>query len=120
METYNPDRSLDPSAWLALDEAKRIELVQNYHENSEHELTDDALRAHCSLHVIVENQLAMGVKYIPETITKLSRQGLQRHEAIHAIGAIILDDVLALLKGDIQEFSPSKYRRKLEKITAKR
>lgn len=83
-------------------------------------MTSDALSAHSSIHVIVENQLAMGVELIPATIAKLTRQGLDRHEAIHAIGAIITVDIFDMLKGNIQEFSPSKYRRKLEKITAKR
>jgi len=120
MDTYNPSKPLVPQTWLALDEATQITLVQSYHESIEHELTDEALSVHCSLHVIVENQLAMEVEYIPETIAKLTRQGLERHEAIHAIGAIILDDVFAIARGDTQEFSPSKNRKKLAKITAKR
>jgi hypothetical protein len=70
--------------------------------------------------VIVENQLAMGVDLIPSTFAKLTRQGLSRHETIHAIGAIISEDIFNVMKGDTKEFSPKKYRRKLEKLTAKR
>ena len=72
------------------------------------------------IHAIVENQLAMGVELVPETIKKLIRQGLYRHEAIHAIGAIVAEDMFNLMKGNIKEFSLQRYRRRLEKITAKR
>ena len=120
MEKYDPFKSIDPEEWLELDEAERIELVRGFHEILEGEMPDDALSIHSSVHVIVENQLAMGVECIPETIAKLTRQGLDRHEAIHAIGAIVSEDLFDMVKGNVQEFSPKKYRRKLEKITAKR
>ena len=120
MEKYDPNKSMEPEEWLALDEPDRIELVRVFHEKLDDEMPSDALSVHSSIHVIVENQLAMGVELIPETITKLTRQGLDRHEAIHAIGAIIAGDIFEMLKGNIQEFSLKKYRRKLEKITAKR
>ena len=120
MKKYDPFKSIDPEEWLELDEAERIELVRGFHEILEDEMPDDALSIHSSVHVIVENQLAMGVECIPETIAKLTRQGLDRHEAIHAIGAIVSEDLFDMVKGNVQEFSPKKYRRKLEKITAKR
>ena len=120
MKTYDPINLIEPKEWLALDEYDRINLVRSFHETLGDEMEGDALSVHSSIHVIVENQLAMGVELIPETIGKLIRQGLDRHEAIHAIGAIISADIFDILKGDIQEFSPKKYRRKLEKITAKR
>lgn len=75
---------------------------------------------HCTIHAVVENQLALGVEYVPETLAKLMRQGLDRHESIHAIGAVLIEDIYSLLKSNAREFSMKKYRRKLEKITAKR
>ncbi|NMR27159.1 hypothetical protein HH219_16740 [Pseudoalteromonas sp. NEC-BIFX-2020_015] len=45
---------------------------------------------------------------------------MNRHEAIHAIGALISEDIFDVLNGNAEEFSQKKYRRKLEKITAKR
>jgi hypothetical protein len=120
MDTYNPNKTVDSEIWLELDEGIRIQLVHDFHSELELEMTDDALRVHSSIHVIVENQLAMKVDFVPETLAKLTRQGLSRHEAIHAIGAIISEDIFDLMKGNSEEFSPKKYRRKLEKITAKR
>jgi hypothetical protein len=120
MDNYNPNKSVDAENWLALDEAIRIELVHDFHSELDLEMPADALSVHSSIHVIVENQLAMGVDLISETIAKLTRQGLNRHEAIHAIGAIISEDIFDIMKGNTEEFSPIKYRRKLDKITAKR
>lgn len=120
MQTYDPYKTVDPDQWLALDEVERLVLVKIFHEETEDDMPADALSAHSSIHVIVENQLAMEVEPVPETINKLIRQGLSRHDAIHAIGAILAEDIYHMLKGDIGEFSLKKYRRKLDKITAKR
>jgi hypothetical protein len=87
---------------------------------SEQDVPEDKILIHSAIHVVVENQLAMGVEPVSETIARLIRQGLDRHEAIHAIGAIISGDIFDILKGNVQEYSLVKYRRKLEKITAKR
>ena len=120
MDTYNPHKPVDSENWLSIDEALRIELVHGFHLGIDLDMADDALRVHSSIHVIVENQLAMGVDLIPETVAKLTRQGLDRHETIHAIGALIAEDIFDVMKGNTEDFSPKKYRRKLEKLTAKR
>ena len=119
MEDYNPLKTPNPEEWLALGEDERILLVREFHESLE-ELEEEALNLHATFHVIVENQIAENVQFIPETIEKLIRQGLDRHDAVHAIAAIISEDVFDLLKGNKQEFCAKQYRRKLEKITAKR
>ncbi|MDO6562083.1 hypothetical protein Q4488_01700 [Amphritea sp. 1_MG-2023] len=75
MDNYNPNNSITAQEWLALDEAKQIELISDFHAEFVKDLPDDALMVHSSIHVIVENQLAMGVDLIPETIAKLIRQG---------------------------------------------
>lgn len=121
MKYYNPDKPLNISEWLVLDDEQRKILVSNFHESTEEEFQDDgALTMHCYMHVVVENQIATNVDLVSETVTKLVRQGLSRHEALHAISAIIVEDIFDMLKGTKSEFCPKKYRRKLEKITAKR
>jgi hypothetical protein len=120
MEKYNPLIEPKKEEWLESSEYDRIDNVREFHEDSEEDFEDRALSVHATVHVIVENQLAMGVELIPDTIAKLTRQGLNRHEAIHAIGAIISEDIFAIIRGEKAEFSPKQYRRKLEKITAKR
>lgn len=122
MNTYNPLVEPNKEEWLALSECDRIDSVKEFHENSNDDEFEEeaALSIHSTLHVIVENQLAMGVALISETIAKLTRQGLDRHEAIHAIGAIISEDIFDVMRGEKTEFSPIRYRKKLDKITAKR
>ena len=120
MYEYDPSIEPDKAAWLEATESERLSAVLEFHENSNDSLDESALNIHSSIHVIVENQLAMGVELLPETMEKLMRQGLDRHEAIHAIGAIMCEDINEILRGEKAEFSPKQYRRKLEKITAKR
>jgi hypothetical protein len=120
MNNYQPNKPVDPQQWLDMDEIERIELVREYHQTLDHGLPEDGFSGHCIIHTIVENQIAMGVEYVPETIAKLTRQGLDRHEAVHAVGAILSEDIFEMLNGYSKEFSAKKHRRKLDKLTAKR
>ena len=120
MKGYDPSKQLNSDEWLDLEESERISLVRIFHEALDDDLLEDAIEMHTMFHVIVENQLAEKVELIPETIAKLTRQGLDRHEAIHAIAAIVSEDIFDLWKENKNEFSPKQYRRKLENITAKR
>lgn len=120
MDTYNTSVRPDKEQWLEATESERVSAVREFHEKSEVYLDEKAIEIHSAIHVVVENQLAMGVELLPETLAKLMRQGLDRHEAIHAIGAIISGDILAIIRGEVTEYSPKRYRKKLEKITAKR
>jgi hypothetical protein len=98
MDAYNPLIEPNRDEWLESSEYDRIDAVSEFHENSEEDFEGEALSIHSSVHIIVENQLAMGVELIPETIAKLTRQGLDRHEAIHAIGAIISEDIFDIVR----------------------
>lgn len=120
MDSYDPTVVPNKEEWLESTESERMAAVMAYHERSEDDLDEKALTIHSSIHVIVENQLAMGVEILPETMAKLMRQGLSRHEAIHAIGAVVSGDILAIIRGEKSQYSPKLYRRRLEKITAKR
>ena len=53
----------------------------------------DNLSLHATVHAVVENQLAEGDKRVLETLARLRRQGLCRHEAVHAIGSVLADYV---------------------------
>ncbi|MBJ7538794.1 hypothetical protein [Marinomonas transparens] len=120
MTKYNPLVEPNKDDWLELSEDDRMNAVRWFHECSHNDLDNDALSIHSRVHIIVENQLAMGVEIVSEAITKLIRQGLDRHDAIHAIGAILSENLFDVVRGESTEFSPQQYRRKLEKITAKR
>lgn len=121
MIVYNPQITPNREQWLESSEFDRINAVREFHDtDEENDLEDAALSIHSSIHVIVENQLAMDIELLPETLAKLMRQGLDCHDAIHAIGATISDDIFSIIGGGKTEFSPKEYRGKLAIITAKR
>ena len=119
MDSYDPDRSRAAADWLELDEGERIELVSSYHRRKKIRLPNAQL--HAVIHVIVENQLALGEQVVVETLARLQREGLSRHDALHAIGSVLATDLYELMK-ESSEPSGDAYRRYLEqlqKLTAK-
>ncbi len=120
MEIYDPLIAPDPVDWQALDEDERINLVEEFHLGTGEEIPEGGSALHASFHVVVENQIAMGLEPVPATIAKLTRQGLSRHDAIHAVASIVCENTYDLLKGNKREWDPKIYRRRLEKLTAKR
>lgn len=119
MENYHPSKTPSPEEWLELDESLRNEFVLNSHKAAGIEFEEGAENIHSIIHVIVENQLAMKVEPVPTTIAKLTRQGLSRHEAIHAVGAVLSEDLFDIMKNG-QKHNIKKYRKRLDKLTAKR
>jgi hypothetical protein len=46
---------------------------------------------HAAAHVLVENQVAMSdATVVPVTLNRLMREGLDRHDAIHAIASVLM------------------------------
>lgn len=87
--TYDPDHAPDAERWLAARELDLIDLVQQYHDDARIRMPN-AL-AHASIHVMVENQAALADRTpVAEAITRLMEQGLGRHDAIHAVGSVLL------------------------------
>jgi len=119
MEDYNPSQTPPPEEWLELDELSRISMVLEYHEATGAEMDEEAMNLHSMLHVVVENQLAANVVPVPATMARLIRQGLSRHEAIHAIAGVLAEDLFDILKNK-REFDAKRYRIRLNKLTAKR
>jgi len=120
MEEYDPLYAPDPDQWQNIDENARIDLVREFHKDAEQELPEDSENIHSVIHVVVENQIAMKLPPVPETVDKLTRQGLDRHEAIHAVGAVLSGDIFELLGRGEGTWKAQKYRSRLEKLTAKR
>lgn len=118
--TYNPNIQMQKTQWLEMDEGQRIAIVEAFHVQSNEDIELEAMTLHATFHVIVENQIAQNVTIVEQTIAKLIRQGIDRHEAIHAISAIISEDILNAARGEGETFTIKKFRRKLEKITVKR
>jgi len=97
IERYHPHHAPDPEAWLALDEGERTELVLQYHRRARVRLPN--ARLHAAIHVVVENQVALGDEIpVRRTLERLRAEGLDRHDAVHAAGSVLAKRIYDLLK----------------------
>ena len=119
MESYDPNTSLNPSDWLETDEAERIELVSSYHRRKKIRLPNAQL--HAVIHVVVENQLALGEEAVVETLTRLQAEGLGRHDALHAMGSVLAVDLYELMRESSGSTGDAyvRYLERLKRFTAK-
>ncbi len=114
---YDPLIPPDPDDWRSIDEGERVMLVTEYHRQAAVEPPNQ--RAHAAIHVIVENQMALGDETsAPATLERLMREGLDRHEAIHAVGGVLTNFMQALIRGDAAPGANERYNEELEKLTA--
>src|SRR5437870_12631272 len=97
MHRYDPDRTPDPEAWVAPDEQERVALIAAHLRRARVQLPN--LRLHATIHAIVENQLAERVAVVQETLERLLRDGLSRHEAIHAVGSVVTEHLWNAMHG---------------------
>jgi Domain of unknown function (DUF1841) len=119
MDSYNPDTSPTPTDWLGTDEGDRIELVSVYHRRQTIKLPNAQL--HAVIHVVVENQLALGEAMVVNTLSRLQGEGLSRHDALHAIGSVLAENLYELMReGDASTAAPyQQYLERLQGLTAK-
>lgn len=119
MDLYDPDASPTPTDWLGTDEGDRIELVSSYHRRKKITLPNPQL--HAVIHVVVENQLALGEEVVVDTLTRLQGEGLSRHDALHAIGSVLAENLYELMQeGSTPTDAPYRqYLERLHKLTAK-
>ena len=119
METYNPERAPEPESWLKLDEQERIALVETWHRGVRIKLPN--VRLHATLHVIVENQIALNHDPAVRAMHRLRKEGLTRHDAIHAIGSVLAEHLFGILKtnqDDDAATSQARYDAAVERLTA--
>ncbi len=117
MEAYDPLNAPDPDEWQSMDEDERITLVMEHHREAGVELPN--AQVHAVVHVVVENQIALGDETSAQaTLERMIREGLDRHEAIHAVGSVLVDFMQALMGGDAAPGVNQRYNEELEKLTA--
>lgn len=115
---YDADRQPDSEAWLGLDEEERIDIVMAYHRQKRVRLEN--AKVHAVAHVIVENQIALGSPpLVTTTMSRLMQEGLDRHDAIHAVGSVILGALFDAMRqpGKASDLSPE-YNSRLAALTA--
>ena len=116
---YDPLNAPDKEEWLALDEDEQIVLVRNYHRRAG--LISQEEATHAAFHVAVETQIAKGDELpVRRTVERLMTEGLDRHEAVHAVSTAIIEHMQNALKTGSPENAESDeaYYAIVERLTA--
>src|SRR5260370_24212594 len=96
MKRYDPLKRPEPEAWQLLDEQERLNLVEDFHRRARVQLPN--AKVHAVIHVIVENQIALGDEIpVKRTVQRLMSEGLDRHDAVHAVGSVLIGHIGELL-----------------------
>ena len=95
---YDPNVNPDRELWLLLDEQDRISQAEKYHRKRGIRLPN--ITAHATFHAIVENQIAEGEESVIRAMDRLQKQGLNRHDSIHAIAWVLSQHLFEQMKTD--------------------
>lgn len=118
MNHYDPERAPNPEEWLSLDEQIRIEFVENYHRHARVKLPN--LKLHSAFHAIVENQIAENHEPVVRAMSRLTKEGLTRHDAVHAISSVVAMHMHDLLNAKVgAKNSQTAYNAAIEKLSAR-
>jgi hypothetical protein len=119
MDTYDPLKEPDLEQWLQLDPQERIVLAEQYHKKARVVLPNRVM--HATMHAVIENQLAEGIPVVQETLSRLMAEGLDRHDAIHAIASVLAEHIWHLLRKDRVGDDPNeRYFQAVRALTAKK
>ena len=118
MTKYDPDTTPPPADWLDLDEGERIILVEEYHRR--HGITHPQLKLHSTIHTVVENQIALREPEVLEALDRLQADGLTRHDAIHALGQVVVEHMVETFKSKSSETAATvtPYAERVQRLTA--
>ena len=119
MNHYDPEQAINASEWLELDEGVRQLLVEEYHRDARIALPRKARLLHAAIHTVVENQLAMNIEPVVRALERLMKEGLSRHEAVHAIGSRVAEQIYDIMQlKETPEVSSARYYAAIEQLTA--
>ena len=117
MRNYDPEVAPDPEEWLELDEQERIQLAERHHKTARIKLPN--VKVHAVLHAIVENQIAEGLEPVVRAMGRLTRDGLSRHDALHAIGSVVAEhfyETLSTKDEDVANTAQARYNAAVERL----
>ena len=81
---YDPNVPQNHDDWLKISPSDRLRVAKNYHDSARIK----ASKGHAYLHVLVENQIACGSRSVIRALDSLQKDGMGRHDAIHAVAAV--------------------------------
>jgi len=116
---YDPDIAPDPTVWLALDEQERRHLAEAHHRAARIELP--SVETHALFHAIVENQIAEGLDCVIRAMARLMKEGLSRHDALHAIGSVIAEHLFETMDSKSKDDASTiqaRYNAAVERLNA--
>lgn len=72
---------------------------------------------HATIHVVIENQAAFGDELpVRRTIERLMSEGLDRHDAVHAVGSVLTAHITNTIKAGAA--NPEAYDEAVDRQTA--
>jgi hypothetical protein len=111
---YDPDVAPSASQWLALDEGERMALVEQSHEADMPNLP-----LHVAIHAAVETQIALNLPSVVDAAARLRAEGLDRHDMVHAIGAVLAEHMWEMMRADPSDGDPNAdYYAALDRLSA--
>jgi hypothetical protein len=122
MNRYDPEIGPVPEEWLRVGEDERVDLIEQYHRDARIPLPKSARHMHATIHAIVENQLALEDQTIVRvTLNRLMNEGLARHDAVHAVGSVLVEHIYDMLHAESAKPDPhASYYAALEQLTAQK
>jgi hypothetical protein len=118
VQHYDPLEAPNPEEWRRLGEQERIDLARDYHRRAGIRMPNAVM--HAALYATVETQIALADETpARRTAQRLMDEGLDRHEAIHAIAMVLAEHLANLLKAATPGDNPNApYFAALERLTA--
>ena len=114
---YNPNTSIPKRDWLSMEEQDKIEAILEYHKKHKTNLWNKEF--HLNLHIEIENQIAKNIRPVNNALRRLKRSGMRRHDAIHAIGCIFIENVEILNEEKSIKYRRTKYYKEIDLLTIK-
>src|SRR5687767_13576531 len=91
IEPYDAEKEPDAEKWQEIDPQVQLTAIEHYHRRFKGTHPPyESVTAHAIGHSVIENQLAANDPPATRaTLDRLRREGLSRHEAIHAIASVM-------------------------------
>ncbi len=86
-DPYDPHNG-PTDQWLALDDEQRVNLIAQYHQQTDDHPTAPNPDLHAAFHNLVESQVSTDDR-VAAVLDRLVDEGLSRHAAVHAVGAVV-------------------------------
>jgi hypothetical protein len=114
---YNPGKPVDAAEWLALGEAEQQLAVERYHKRAGDRMPSP--RMHAIIHAAIETQVAQGHPAASRALERMQAEGLDRHDAVHAVGSVMAKHIFGIMK-EGESFDETAYATDLDALSAER